>query len=128
MIKKTLLIILLVLCLGCAGTLKTPKGWDIVRKNKTISPPYGRCNPKLKKIEIIPPLLIPSAISEPIILDHELGHAYGIKSCKKISCIMYENKNRLLEILSKPFQFLNRFRFCRKCKEYLLNKDAFKEK
>jgi len=63
---------------------------------------------------------------EEIIINHERGHAWGIKSCGKLWCIMFESsawtgiKEEWWEnIISFPFQFLNGFKFCKTHREYL---------
>ena len=81
----------------------------------------------------MPPKWCPKKICEGSILNHELGHAWGIIGCPHIYCIMYEpsagghsEDNIFFEALAKPFQLFYGFRFCKDCKKYLKKQGAFK--
>jgi len=133
-IFNTLSLFLFLLLFGCAGQLKIPKGWTVEKTNeRPCCNPFGMMNPSQKKIKLMPPKLVPKKITEGTILDHELGHAWGIEECKHMYCIMYEpsamghtEDNMFYEVLAKPLQFINRFRFCKECRKYLEEKGAFK--
>jgi hypothetical protein len=52
------------------------------------------------------------------ITQHELGHVWGIKKCKKPYCLMYEG-NEKWDWLAAFIMIFNKFRFCKECEEEL---------
>jgi len=126
-------IIVFFIC-GCASHLRTPIGWTIEKTGeRPCCNPFGIMNPVQKKIKIMPPKWLPQKVTNGYILDHELGHAWGIKGCNHMYCIMYEpesaghsKNNKLYETLAKPLQFFYGMRFCKKCKKFLEDKKAYK--
>ena len=123
---------LIIVSIGCGGRVRTPAGWKIERTgDRPCCNPFGMTNPKLKQIKLMPPLWSPQKVSEGWILDHELAHAWGLKGCRKMRCLMYEPaaaghkaNNIIYEFLAKPLQVLYGFRFCPECRKYLKDKGA----
>jgi len=118
--------------------MKIPEGWAVsVRLPSWVFGTFGWTHQNQQLIEIYPPKWIPSWgglrdwwVKKTI--EHELGHAWGIKGCKKPWCLMFESEELWPghkeawweELLSVPFRLLYRFRFCKEHRRYLEQKGA----
>ena len=112
--------------------LKQPTDYKIDIKKPSWFGPFGMYYPTKKLIEIFPPKIIPTwfGIRKWFInmtLNHEYGHAYGIRGCPKPWCLMFEMETWHKElkdiwiekVICVPFLIFNRFNFCKEHKEYL---------
>jgi len=59
--------------------------------------------------------------------NHEIGHSYEIKGCKRPWCLLFELeqwkkswKDSIWEKLAAPLQFLRGLRYCNKCADLIL--------
>jgi predicted Zn-dependent protease len=124
----------MLLLVGCVSprTLKYPDGITVTHgKPRGLFKPFAAYSPKRNEIVIYNPApQTPKKINrmaENALLRHELGHAWGIRSCPKKRCLIYENENRLIELLVKPLQALYGFDFCKDCEAFLASRNAFSD-
>lgn len=110
-----------------------PRGWMVYIKNPEWHfGPFGMCYWNKRIIEIRPPKWIPKWFGlRRWWIDkteqHELGHAWGIRGCKKPWCLMFEAKMWSKKwkdvwwekVIAMVFQPFNGFDFCRSHKEFI---------
>lgn len=113
--------------------LKIPTDYTItIKEKKSVSGVFGYHYRTKKLIELYPPSWLTEkfGIKKYLldkILEHELGHAWGIDGCKKPWCLIFEAKmwNEKWKdiwwerVLMAFFVGFNRFDFCKEHKEYL---------
>jgi len=126
--KKIYFILLSILLIGCSiKQIKRPKEWTVIDTGKRpFVNPFGRCNLTKREIQLMPPVWLPKNFASKLILNHELAHAWGLKGCKHMYCLMYEpeaaghsDDNVFFEFLAKPFQLFYGFKLCPECRAKL---------
>ena len=109
------------------GQLPIPKGWNILisKPSWRFKGPFGYHFPNQQHIEVYPPKW--AWFLEGLILRHELGHAWGIRGCNKMYCLMFEArewKSKWKDVwwekpLAMFFGLFNGYRFCKQHREQI---------
>ena len=108
--------------------LPIPKGWIILisKPSWRFKGPFGYHFVNQQRIEVHP--LKWAWFSGGLILQHELGHAWGIRGCSKMYCLMFEAhtwKEKWKDVwwekpLATLFGLFNCYRFCKQHREQVV--------